>query len=385
MNTDAGHFDVIVVGIGGMGSAAAWRLARRGRRVLGLERFVPPHEMGSSHGLSRIIRLTYFEHPSYVPLLRRSYELWRELERLTGEQLLYITGALEIGAPDSVVVQGSLKSAEIHGLPHEILTAAQAMRRFPAYRLPAEFMAILQPDGGFLDPERCIAAHIGMARASGAEIHTGEAVTGWEPAGDGVCVWTEHSSYRAERLVITAGPWASKLIPELAGLAVPERQVVAWFQPHHPDLFRRERFPVFVFDTSDARYYGFPMYGLPGLKVGLFHHLREAVDPDAMDRLARPRDEEVLRAFVERYLPDGTGPTLAQKVCMFTNTPDEHFIVDQHPDCPQVIIAAGFSGHGFKFCSVIGEILADLALSGSTPHDTRLFRMARMGKATEPG
>jgi sarcosine oxidase len=265
MNTDADRYDVIVVGVGGMGSAAAWHLARRGRRVLGLERFTPPHEMGSSHGLSRIIRLTYFEHPSYVPLLRRAYELWRELEQLTGEQLLHITGALEIGAPDGVVVKGSLKSAEIHGLPHEILTAAQAMRRFPAFRLPADFMAVLQPDGGFLDPERCIAAQIGLARTSGAEIHTGEAVTGWEPAAGGVRVWSEHASYWAERLVISAGPWASKLVPELAGLAVPERQVLAWFQPHRPDLFRRERFPVFILDTSEAWYYGFPMYGLPGL------------------------------------------------------------------------------------------------------------------------
>jgi sarcosine oxidase len=335
--------------------------------------------MGSSHGLSRIIRLTYFEHPSYVPLLRRAYELWRELEQLTGEQLLYITGALEIGAPDSVVVQGSLKSAEIHGLRHEVLTSRQAMRRFPAYRLPPEFTAILQPDGGFLDPERCIAAHIGMARASGAEIRTGEAVLGWEPTAEGVRVWTERSSYGADRLVITAGPWASRLVPELAGLAVPERQVVAWFQPHRPALFGRDRFPVFVFDTSEARYYGFPIYGLPGLKVGRFHHFREAVDPDAMDRVARPRDEEMLRAFVERYLPDGAGSTLALKVCLFTNSPDEHFIVDHHPACPQVMIAAGFSGHGFKFCSVIGEILADLAVSGSTSHDTSLFRMVRLG------
>jgi sarcosine oxidase len=379
MNANSGHFDVIVVGIGGMGSAAAWHLARRGQRVLALERFVPPHEMGSSHGLSRIIRLTYFEHPSYVPLLRRAYELWRELEQLAGEPLLFITGALEIGAPDSVVVEGSLKSAEIHGLPHEVLTAAQAMQRFPAYRLPADFLAILQPEGGFLDPERCITAHIGLARASGAEIHAGETVLGWEPAGDGVRVRTGHSTYRAERLVITAGPWASKLIPELAGLAVPERQVIAWFQPHQPDLFGRDRFPVFVFDAPDGRYYGFPMYGLPGLKVGRMHHLREAVDPDAMDRLAGTRDEEMLRAFVERYLPDGAGPALSLKVCLFTNSPDEHFIVDQHPDCPQVIFAAGFSGHGFKFCSVMGEILADLAISGSSPHDTRLFRMARLG------
>jgi sarcosine oxidase len=378
MNTDARNFDVIVVGTGGMGSAAAFHLARRGRHVLGLERFALPHEMGSSHGLSRVIRLTYFEHPSYVPLLRRAYELWRELERLSGEDLLTITGSLEVGAPGGAVIEGSLKSAETHDLPHEVLTSAQAMQRFPAYRLPADFVAILQPDGGFLDPERCILAHAGLARASGAEIHTGEAVLGWEPASDGVRVWTQRSSYLAERLVITAGAWASKLIPELVDLAVPERQVIAWFQPRCPELFRRDRFPVFVFDAPEARYYGFPMYGLPGLKVGCFHHLREAVDPDAMDRLAHPEDEEVLRAFVEHYLPDGAGPALALKVCLFTNSPDEHFIIDQHPACPQVIFAAGFSGHGFKFCSVIGEILADLVVSGSTSHDTSLFRMARL-------
>jgi sarcosine oxidase len=378
MDAEANRFDAIVVGVGGMGSATTWHLARRERRVLGLDRFDPPHEMGSSHGLSRIIRLTYFEHPSYVPLLRRAYELWRELERLSGEQLLTVTGSLEVGAPGGKVIEGSLKSAAIHGLPHEILSSAQAMQRFPAYRLPAEFVAVLQLDGGLLDPERCIAAHLAMARREGAEIHTGEAVLGWEPTSDGVQVTTDRASYRAGRVVITAGPWASKLVPELAGLAIPERQVVGWFRPLRPELFDRDRFPVFVFDDPEAKYYGFPAYGLPGLKVGRFHHLQEAVDPDAMEREPNARDEEVLRAFVERYLPDGAGPALALKACLFTNSPDEHFIVDQHPVCPQVIIGAGFSGHGFKFCSVIGEILADLAVDGSTPQDTSLFRMARL-------
>jgi sarcosine oxidase len=376
----ADTYDVIVLGIGGMGSATAYHLARRGKRVLGLERFQIPHEMGSSHGLTRIIRLAYYEHPGYVPLLRRSYELWRELQQAAGEQLLYVTGSIDAGEADGEVVQGSLLSCRLHDLPHELLSGAELARRFPGYQLPVDYLALLQPDGGFLLPERCIVSHATAARELGAEIRTGEQVLDWEPRTDGVAVMTERGEYVADRLVVTAGPWASKLLPGLAALAVPERQVLGWFEVADPALFALERFPVFNLLVPEGRYYGFPEFQVPGLKIGLYHHLEEQVDPDTVDRDTHARDEQVLRRAVERYFPAANGRTLATKVCMFTNSPDEHFILDLHPDDPRISIAAGFSGHGFKFCSVVGEIMADLAERGETRHDISLFRLGRFSE-----
>jgi len=366
-----------------MGSATAYHLARRGRTVLGLERFGIPHEMGSSHGLSRIIRLAYFEDPRYVPLLRRAYQLWRELEGQAGEKLLYITGSVEAGLPGSVVVEGSRLACETHDLPYEMLTAAQLMRRFPAFRLPPEVGAILQGEAGFLDPERCIAAHVAIAEAHGAEIHRNEAVLGWEPRGDGVRVTTARATYEAGRLMLAAGAWTGKLMPGLVHAAVPERQALAWLRPLRPELFALGKFPVFILDVEDGAYYGFPMYGIAGLKIGKHHHRHEVVDPDAFDRQPAAEDERLLRAFAERYFPEGAGPTLALKSCMYTNSPDECFIVDRLPECPQVAVAAGFSGHGFKFCSVIGEIMADLAESGATSHDIAMFRLARFDECPQ--
>jgi sarcosine oxidase len=371
------QFDVIVAGVGGMGSAAVYHLARRGRRVLGLERFDIPNEMGSSHGLTRIIRLAYYEDPAYVPLLQRAYVLWRDLERATGDHLLHITGSVDAGPPGSAVFEGSRRSCVLHDLPHEVVNSAELTRRYPGYHLPAETMAVLQPDGGFLLPERCIVAHVTAAQALGAEVHGREQILDWEPLDGGVRVHTTRGVYEAGRLIVTAGPWAATLLPQLATLARPERQVLAWLQPSRPALFTPERFPVFNLVVPEGRFYGFPIFGIPGFKFGKYHHLEEQVDPDRVDRECHPRDEAVLRAFAERYFPDGAGPTMSLRVCLFTNSPDEHFIVDRHPEHPQVVIAAGFSGHGFKFCSVIGEILADLAGEGPTPHDIGLFRLAR--------
>ena len=371
------RFDVIVVGVGGMGSATAYHLARRGKSVLGLERFDIPNDQGSSHGVTRIIRLAYYEDPAYVPLLRRSYELWRELERLAGEQLLHITGSLDAGPPDSAVFQGSLLSARLHDLPHEILTSAELTSRYPAYRLPASTVALLQPEGGFLLPERCIVAHVVAAQALGAEIHGRERVVEWESKPEGIRVQTDRGSYVADRVVISAGAWASTLVDGLGALAIPERQVLAWFQPSRPDHFSPEQFPVFNLLVDEGRYYGFPIYGVPGFKLGRYHHLNEDVDPDEFDRETHPRDEKILRDFAVRYFPEGAGPTMALKTCMFTNSPDEHFILDVYSKDPRVSIAAGFSGHGFKFCSVVGEIMADLAERGETHHDINLFRLSR--------
>jgi sarcosine oxidase len=371
------HYDAIVLGVGGMGSAALYHLARRGLRALGIERYNIPHEMGSSHGLTRIIRLAYYEHPSYVPLLRRAYELWRQLENTVQERLLIITGSIDASPEDGEVFRGSKASCDIHHLPHEVLGYRELNTRFPGYRLSRGMAAVYQPDGGFLLSERCIVAHVMAAQELGAEVHGRERAIGWEPKGDGVALQTDRERYSADRLVICSGAWGAKLVPELAALAVPERQVLAWFQPTRPALFRVHAFPVFNMSVEEGRYYGFPIYGIPGFKVGRYHHLEQRVDPDQMDREAHREDEAVLRSFTARYFPDATGPTMSLKTCLFTNTPDEHFILDLHPELPQVCIAAGFSGHGFKFCSVVGEIMADLAQRGRSQHNLDLFRLQR--------
>ena len=376
-------YDVIVVGVGGMGSAALRSLAKAGKRVLGLERFDIPHDQGSSHGVSRIIRLAYYEDPSYVPLLRRSYELWRELEGVTGEQVLHITGSVDAAPEDDDVFRGSYASCLEHGLPHEVLTSAELTARFPGYRLPKESMALYQAEGGFLLSERCVVTNVLAAQAQGAVVHARERVLGWDASGDGVRVQTDKSSYEAGALVITAGPWAADLVPALAKAAVPERQVLGWFQPTRPELFSPERFPVFNLRVPEGRYYGFPVHGVPGFKIGRYHHLDETTAPDEVDREIHAEDEEILHAAVSRYFPDADGPTMALRTCLFTNSPDEHFIIGLHPEHPQVSFAAGFSGHGFKFCSVVGEIMAELATTGRTRHDVHLFSPQRGGVAAE--
>jgi len=375
----AQHYDVIVVGVGGMGSATIYHLARRGLRVLGLERYDIPHAFGSSHGVNRIIRLAYWENAAYVPLLRRAYELWRALEAGAGEPLLVITGSLDAGPAGSPVFEGSRRSCELHGLAHEVLSSADLRRRFPGYRLPEETLAVFQPDGGFLMSERCIVAHVVAAQQAGAEVHAREVVEAWEPRGDGARLRTARGEYTADRLVFTAGAWNGALLPELAPLAIPERQVLAWFQPLNPDIFRPERFPVFNLAVKEGHFYGFPVYSVPGFKIGRYHHFAEDSDADLLDRDIHPRDEDMLRECTERYFPEAAGPTMALKVCMFTNSPDEHFIIDVHADLPQVSFAAGFSGHGYKFCSVIGEIMADLATKGDTAHDIGFLRLGRFG------
>ncbi len=376
--TYSGRFDAIVVGVGGMGSAAAYYLARRGKRVLGLERFGVPHQMGSSHGHTRIIRLAYYEHPSYVLLLRRAYELWREIQSTAGEQLLYTTGSIDAGPEDSWVFKGSWESCRLHDIPHEILTGSELRRRHPGYHLPPEHLALLQPDGGFLAPERCIVSYVEAAQALGAEIHGHERVLYWEPLENGVRVRTDRGSYEAEKLVVTAGAWDGEILDVLDGLAVPERQVLAWLQPTRPEHFRRDNFPVFNLLVDEGRFYGFPVHGVPGFKFGKYHHFEEVVDPEDYDRQPRERDEQVLRDFAERYFPDGCGPTMDLQTCMFTNTEDNHFIIDVHPEHEQVTFASPCSGHGYKFASVVGEIMADLAETGITRHDISLFRLDRL-------
>jgi sarcosine oxidase len=371
---------VIVVGVGGIGSAAVYQLARRGKRVLGLEQFDIPHDQGSSHGVNRIFRLAYYEDPSYVPLMRRALELWRELEGSGGEQLVYVTGSIDAGPAEGEVFSGSLESCRIHGLEHEVLDDRELATRFPGYRLPPGFRAVFQRDGGFVLSERAIVAHVLAAVAAGAEVRAREAVRAWLPtAAGGVRVESDRGTYEAGAVVVTAGAWAAHLIPALATLAVPERQVLGWFQPLRPELFTTERFPVFNLEVDEGRYYGFPVFGIPGFKIGRYHHRHEVADPGRLDRSITGDDETVLRSAVSRYFPDADGATMALKACMFTNSPDEHFVVDTVPGYPQAYVAAGFSGHGYKFASAVGEIMADLAIDGETGHDLSLFRLARFG------
>ena len=367
------HHDAIVIGVGGMGSAALYHLASRGLKVLGLEQFDIPHELGSSGGVTRIIRLAYHEHPSYVPLVVRALELWRQLQESAGERLFHMTGSVHAGPPGSYTFEGSLLSSREHHLSHEVLGGAELRSRFPGYRLPDHFRAVYQPEGGFLLSDRCIVSYVTLAQGLGAEVRGRERVLEWEPRGDLVRVSTDRGVYEAEELVITAGAWSGKQVPYLAPLATPERQVLAWFQPLRPELFTPEAFPVFGIDVDEGRFYGFPAAVVPGFKVGKFNHLSEETDPDALDRDCYLRDEEVLREFTERYLPDAAGPTMALKTCMFTNSPDEHFIIGKHADHANVNLAAGFSGHGFKFASVVGEILADFVVEGETAHDISLL------------
>jgi sarcosine oxidase len=378
MAGNSSHYDVIVCGVGAMGSATVYHLARRGLRVLGLEHFNIPHDQGSSHGVTRIIRLAYYEHPSYLPLLMRGYELWRDLQQQFGEQLLYITGSVDISDPEEGVFQGSLRSCLEYDLPHEILAGSEVNTRFPGFRLPNKLSAVFQPDGGFLTPERCIVAHVVLAQAQGADIRACEPLLGWEPTANGVRVRTVRGRYEADKLVIAAGAWAAKLVPRLDGIAVPERQVLGWFQPRQPALYMPNRFPVVNMLAEEGRYYALPIHSVPGFKIGRYRHLGETIDPDNFDRDTHPRDEAVLRSFTERYFPEAAGPTMALRTCIFTMTADEHFVLDRLPECPQVVVASPCSGHGFKFSSVIGEIAADLVTQGSSRLDISMFRLERL-------
>jgi sarcosine oxidase len=371
------RFDVAVVGVGGMGSAALYHLARRGKRAVGIERFDIPHEHGSSHGLTRIIRLAYFEHPDYVPLLRRAYELWRELEAEAGERLLHITGTLEAGAP---IFEGSLLSCEEHDLPHEVLDGTETARRFPGYRLPPDLAVLFQPDGGFVLPERCIVGHVARALAHGATVRARERVVEWSETESGVRIRTDRGTVEAERLVLTAGAWSQEVARLPTGLVGAVRQVLAWFQPTRPELFEPARFPVFNLALDGEHFYGFPAFGIPGLKLGRYDHHGVGGDADTIPREPTLEDELPLRTFAERYFPDAAGTTIALKTCLFEPSPDEHFLIDRHPETERAVVGAGFSGHGFKFCSVVGEILADLALEGETRHDIALFRIGRFSE-----
>ena len=371
------HYDVIVVGVGGMGSSASFHLAQRGLRVLALEQFNIPHALGSSHGITRIIRLGYYEDPSYTPLVRRALELWKELQTHVDERLYYETGSIDAGASGDLTFEGSLSACKLHNLPYEILDSQQVEQRFPAYKLPKNSFSVFQRDGGFLLPERCIVSHVMAAQALGAQIQAREEVLEWNTTPNGVRVLTNQGTYEAGQLVFTAGAWMGELVREMGLFTKVERQVLGWFQPLVRDIFSPTKFPVFNLQVPEGRYYGLPEFSVPGFKLGRYHHLDEGIAPKDLSQICSKEDELVLRDIVAKYFPMGNGATMALAPCMFTNTVDEHFIIDRHPDHSQVLMVSPCSGHGFKFCSVVGEVVADLVEKGSTKHDISLFKMKK--------
>lgn len=380
-------FDVIVAGLGAMGSAAVYQLARQGKRVMGLDRFTPPHNQGSSHGKTRIIRQAYLEGEAYVPLLLRAYQLWRQLERNSKRPLLTITGGLMLGLPDSRAVRGSTHSAQTHNIDHELLDAVAIQKRFPALSPPPSFVGLFEKQAGYLLPEVAIHAHLQLAARHGAQLHFHEPLTSWQvtTGGDRVSVTTAQAQYEAECLVLAGGAWNSELlqIPTLP-LQV-ERVVQHWFRPAgHAGRFAAGKLPVYIWEMEDdTLIYGFPAQDDPtdGVKVA-FHNVRSATTPPQLDRRVLPADVETLRTYLARNMPDLNGQHLNGLVCMYTTTPDEDFVLGLHPQYQNVAVAAGFSGHGFKFASAVGEVLADLVQRGKSRFDLTRFAPTRFTTST---
>ncbi len=371
------NYDVIILGAGGMGSAAAYEIARRGRRVLALEQFTIGHDRGSSHGSTRIIRKAYFEHPDYVPLLERAYEHWYALEQACGRRLLTECGVLSIGLPESSIVAGVERSAAEHGLPLERFSNVELGKCYPQFRTPEDNVAVLEREAGYLAVEDCVLAHTAEARRLGATIHEQEEVVGWRADDQHVEVITRSSRYAAERLVVTAGAWATRLLDQIGVPFTVMRQVPMWFGTPRPQEFCRDRFPCYIAETPYGAFYGFPMIDPAGLKVAQHYGAPELGDPSAVDWSPQADDELPLRRFLADYLPTVNGAANRSSVCMYTLTPDRHFVIDLDPRHRNVAVAAGFSGHGFKFASVVGEILADLCEDGWTGHPIEMFRATR--------
>lgn len=375
--------DVVVVGLGVMGTATAMTLARRGQRVVGIERLGIGHDQGSSHGDTRIIRLGYFEHPSYVPLLRAAYRLWREIETEAGQQLLHITGIAEIGPPDSEIIKGTLRASREHNLPHTVLDARQAVQHFPAFQLPPDDVAVLQPDGGYLFAERAVFAFAKLARDAGADFHTGETVIDITPRADGVTIKTDRNSIDAGAVVVTPGAWFHSLLghflPKFRQPLKVQRQVLAWFQPTDPALFTPARFPVFILASEYGNHYGIPPHAIPPydglLKIAKHDYEGPPITPDGYDRTITAEDEEAIRITLRKYLPAANGKLIAAKTCLYTATADKDFLIDKVPGYPQIAFASPCSGHGFKFAPVIGEMLTDLVMTNKRVSQFSLARL----------
>ncbi len=375
-------YDVIVIGTGGVGSAALYHLAKRGAKVLGLDRFPPGHDRGSSHGRTRIIRQAYFEHPDYVPLLLRAYELWEELSHRSGKQLYHEIGLLQIGLPDGHVVPGVLKAATLHSLQVDLLTQQQTARCFPAFKIKLGWQAVYEQRAGYLEVENCVLAHLVEAQKLGATLQTGASVRNWHGDDNSVTVDTDVGQFSGSKIVIAAGPWADDLLHDLGIPLKVHRKIVFWY-PIKNDCLRADRgCPAFLFDLKgQGAIYGIPQVDDWGLKIARHSTDERSIidDPLNLIREVHESDFRVMNLIAPNLLPQLGLPHSYHDVCLYTMSPDENFIVDIHPHHPNVCFAAGLSGHGFKFTCVLGEILADLALTGRTNHPIGFLNCRRFG------
>jgi sarcosine oxidase len=369
-------YDAIVIGLGAMGSAAADALARHGRRVLGLEQFAPGHAHGSSHGRTRVIRTAYYEHPAYVPLARQAFAGWYDLEQRTGQRLLTECGCLSIGPPTGELITGVRRAAAEHGLAINSLTPNELRQSFSPFVFDESYVGVLEPAAGALAVEACVQAQWTSAQAAGADLRAGVRVRGWQPAGTGVSVSTDAGQFTAERLVLTAGPWASAWLPGWPLTVM--RQVQLWFGTQDDRQFRRDRFPIYLADTPAGTFYGFPVFDGHGHKCAQHYGAPELPHLDAIHPEPTPADEAAIRTFLAAHLPRANGPLRSASVCRYTLSPDRHFIIDRHPQHPQVIVAAGFSGHGFKFAPVVGALLAELCGNEKIAAPSELFSARRL-------
>jgi sarcosine oxidase len=372
-------WDAIVVGCGIMGASVSYNLATRGLRVLNLERFGVNHRFGSSHGKTRIIRLAYYEDTRYVPLLRRAFQSWREAEAKSGKRLLQITGGLMIGRENGELVQGVLKSAKTHGLPCEVLSAAKAAERFPAFTLGEEYTAVFEPNAGVLFAEECVRAFVGLASEIGCEFRFSEQVKGWRSGPEGIEMQTSNGTQVASKVVFCAGPWNGQLLRGLVPLQC-ERQVPLWFSSGGQDAFSPPKMPVFIMEEEKGIfYYGTPDVG-HGVKVARTHG-GEVSEPDDVRREVTERDVAPVRRFISRRMARLDGPPIASTTCIYSNTPDLNFAVGAHPADPRVVVISACSGHGFKFASVLGEIAADLATDGKLAFDISFLSPGRFTRS----
>ncbi len=363
------HSDVIVIGTGAVGSAAMYYLARNGVDVIGLDRFPAAHDKGSSHGQTRIIRLAYFEHPDYVPLLKRSFELWEELEKVSGIDLYTESGLIQVGPPDGEIVAGVRESAAMHNLTVEDVTQSDLKDFYPGFSIPDGMEAVFEKRAGFLKVEKCIETFLDLADKSGAQLHTGIEVLGWQlDSDDRVKVTTNEGAFAADRIIVTAGAWAGDLIKGLGVNLTVVRKPLFWFQSDN--IYELDSgCPAFFYETSEGSFYGFPAIDELGLKVAEHTGGEPVINPLDVDRSKHRSDEAKIEYFLQEYLTAMNSPTLTDhKVCMYTRSPDEDFIIDKVEEYPQVSYVAGLSGHGFKMASVLGEIMADMATKGSTEY-----------------
>lgn len=360
-----------------MGSAIAYHLSRQELRVLGIDRHPPIHDRGSSHGRSRVIRKAYFEDPRYIPMLHRAYELWRELEQTTGERILNLCGVLNIGPPNHSCLQGAKRSAIEHGLPFEELNATEISQRWPALVPAKGDVGIFEADGGILTPEAAVRCHLELAERHGATFRWEESVQEWSTFGRELCVRTDRGDYTARHLVIAAGAWLGGFTADLNLPLRVERQIQLWWTPKDAAICRTDRLPAFIHFKDDRAYYGTPMRdGDPGIKIAR-HHGGDTTTPDAIDRSLQPKDEADVRDYIRQHVSTADGPLAAHSICMYTNTSDDHFILDRHPKHENVIIAGGFSGHGFKFTPLVGEFVADWVTMKKETPDIKLFSLKR--------